>query len=184
MRSDNPWKVISSKIAYENPWIRIHEDTVVTPTGNNGIYGFMESKDSVVVAALNDQNKLYLVRTFAYPSSSWHWEFPAGGSDGQDALIAAKRELEEETGIIAKTWEKLGYTRVCSGLMTERATTYIASDITFDGTKEVADEQIDLGQFFSVKEIDGMIASGEVDDGQSITSFYLIQKYLKKGQAI
>lgn len=184
MRSDNPWKVISSKIAYENPWIRIHEDTVITPTGNDGIYGFMESKDSVVVAAVNDRDELYLVRTFSYPTSSWHWEIPAGGSDGQDALIAAKRELEEETGIIAKTWKKLGYTRVCSGLMTERATTYIAKDIAFEGTKEVADEQIDIGQFFSVKEIDTMITAGKIDDGQSITSFYLVQKYLQKAQKI
>jgi 8-oxo-dGTP pyrophosphatase MutT (NUDIX family) len=158
--------------------------TFITSTGSNGIYGFMESKDSVVTAAINDQGQLYLVRKFTYPSRSWHWEVPAGGSDGQDALTAAKRELEEETGIIARSWEKLGYTRVCSGLMTERTTTYIASDIAFEGTKEVADEQIDTGQFFSMEEIDTMITSGEIDDGQSITSLYFVQKYLHKGQTI
>lgn len=180
MRSDNPWKVLSSKIMYENPWMRIREDKVITPLGKEGIYGLMESNDSVMVAVLNEKNKLYLIRTFSYPAGSWNWELPGGNSDGQDPIEASKRELEEETGILANTWAKLGETRVCNGFMTERMSTYLAKDISFSGEKEVANEQIETAQFFSMEEVDAMVERGEINDGQSITGIHLVQKWLQK----
>ncbi|HEU5122001.1 MAG TPA: NUDIX hydrolase [Candidatus Saccharimonadales bacterium] len=180
MRSDNPWKVKSSKIVYENRWMRVREDTVVTPTGSDGIYGYMESNDSVMIAVLNERNELYLVRTFSYPVASWNWELPGGGGDQEHPLEASKRELEEETGIKAATWVKLGTTRVCNGFMTERMTTYLAKDISFTGEKEAVDEQIDTAALFSMEEVDAMIERGEINDGQSITGIHLLQKWLTK----
>lgn len=179
MRSDHPWKTVSSKVVYENPWVRIHEDTVVTPTGSNGIYGFMESNDSVMIVTVNDKNEIYLVRKYSYPDKSWNWELPGGGGDKEHELIAAKRELEEETGITAKTWQKLGHTRVCNGLMVERMTTYLATNISLEGEKEVADEQIDEERFFSMQQVDKMIASGDINDGQSITAIHFAEKELQ-----
>jgi 8-oxo-dGTP pyrophosphatase MutT (NUDIX family) len=183
MRSDNPWKIHSSKTIYKNPWMRIQEDTVTTPTGNDGIYGFMESSDSVMIAVLNDKDELYLVHTFSYPAKSWNWELPGGNTDAEDSFKASKRELEEETGIIANTWEKIGYTRVCNGFMTERMVTYLATDISFSGEKEQADEQIDEAKFVSMNEVDTMIERGEINDGQSITGIHLVQKWLERKNA-
>lgn len=180
MRSDNPWKVRSSKTIYKNPWMRIQEDTVVTPTGGDGIYGFMDSSDSVMITVLNDKNELYLIHTFSYPASSWNWELPGGNTDAEDSFKASKRELEEETGIIANTWKKLGYTRVCNGFMTERMVTYLATDISFTGRKEIANEQIDVAKFVPMTEIDAMIERGEINDGQSITGIYFVQKWLTR----
>ena len=180
MRTDNPWKIIDTKIKYQNPWIRVREDKVITPTGSEGIYGVMESNDSVMIAVINDKKELYLIRTFSYPAQSWNWELPGGGGDGEDAILASKRELEEETSILAHTWEKLGTTRVCNGLMTEKMTAYLARDLSFDGTKEAADEQIDEGKFFSMSDIDAMVARGDINDGQSITGIHLAQKWLEK----
>ena len=79
MRTDNPWKILSSEIKYKNPWMRIREDKVITPLGTKGIYGVMESNDSVMIAVLNEKKELYLVRTFSYPAASWNWELPGGG---------------------------------------------------------------------------------------------------------
>jgi 8-oxo-dGTP pyrophosphatase MutT (NUDIX family) len=93
---------------------------------------------------------------------------------------ASKRELEEETGILANTWTLLGKTRVCNGFMTERMATYLATDISFSGHKEQADEQVDDARFFSMQEIDTMIEHGEINDGQSITGIHLAQKWLEK----
>lgn len=183
MRSDNPWKVVSTKITYKNPWMRIREDKVITPLGKDGIYGVMESDDSVMIAVLNDKDELYLLRTFSYPSSTWNWELPGGGGDKQHPIEASKRELEEETGILANTWQELGKTRVCNGLMTERMSTFLARDLSFTGKKEVANEQIDQARFFSMKEIDAMIRRGEINDDQSITGIYLAQKWIGKDKS-
>lgn len=180
MRTDNPWQVLSSRQIYQNRWMRIREDKVVTPTGKEGIYGLLESHDSVMVAVLNERGELYLVRTFSYPAQSWNWELPGGNSDGENTAEASKRELEEETGIIASEWQKIGYTRVCNGFMTERMATYLATDLSFSGTKESADEQVSDAQFFTMKEVDAMIERGDINDGQSITGIHLVQKWLER----
>jgi len=164
---------------YENPWVRMREDSVITPTGKDGIYGVLESKDSVMVVVLNEKEEVLLIRTFAYPAQSWNWELPGGGGEGEDAAIASARELEEEAGIRARSWENLGTTRVCNGLMTERMTVYLTYDLSFDGKKEIADEQVAEQRFFSLDEIYKMVAAGDVNDGQSLTGLFLLERWLE-----
>lgn len=182
MRTDKPWKVLGSEIKYKNPWMQIREDKVITPLGTEGIYGVMESNDSVMIAVLNDKNELYLIRTFAYPAQSWNWELPGGGGDLQDQVEASRRELEEETGIIANSWDFLGKARVCNGFMTERMAVYLAQDLSFTGEKEVSTEQIDDAKFFSMEQVDAMIESGDINDAQSITGIHLAQKRIERNK--
>lgn len=178
MRTDNPWKILSSEIKYKNPWMTIHEDKVITPLGGEGIYGYMESNDSVLVAVLNETNKLYLIRKFDYPSQKWDWELPGGGGDQQDPILASKRELKEETGILATDWHRLGSARVCGGLMTERATIYLAQNLLETEQKEISNEQIDEAKFFSMEQVDTMIETGDIDSAPSIAAIHLVQKWL------
>lgn len=180
MRETPPKSPTTTKIVYQNPWITVHEDQTITTDGQPGIYGYLESKDSCMVGVLDDSQRLYLLRAFRYPTKSWGWEFPGGGGEGEDLLDASKRELEEETGILAQSWERLGHTLVCNGLMTERMTTCIAYDISFDGVKESSDEVFSQARFFTVQEIEQMIDSGEINDGQTITAFYLAKRWLAK----
>ena len=181
MQNNNPWKTVSSKTVYQNPWIRIREDTVVRPDGTDGIYGFMESRDSVVITVLNENNEIYLIRSFNYPVSTWSWGLPGGGGDDEHPEIASKRELAEETGIIAQTWTFLGKTRVSSGLMTEKMTVFLAQDLSFGDRLEADDKDlISEGKFVSFEEIDKMIEQGEIDDAQTITGLYLTMRWLNR----
>jgi 8-oxo-dGTP pyrophosphatase MutT (NUDIX family) len=181
MTTPNPWKTLSTKIVYKNPWIQVREDAVITPMGTDGIYGFLESKDSVIIAALNDKQEIYLIKGYSYPTKSWGWQLPGGGGDGEEAIVASKRELAEETGIVADKWTLLGKTTVCNGLLTEVMTTFLAEDITF-GEQLSADDHglIDGGQFFSFKQVHDMVRSGELSDGQTITGLYLAEQQINQ----
>lgn len=179
MNDANPWQKLSTKIVYENPWIRVREDSVIKPGGSEGIYSVVETRDSVVIVALNEKSEVYLIRSFSYPVSSWSWGLPGGGGDDEEPELAAKRELVEETGISANKWTFLGRTRVCSGLMTERMVVFLAQDLT-QGARRDADDVslIDQGKFVSFDEIDTMIANNEIDDAQTVTGLYLAQRWL------
>ncbi|MFY9228031.1 MAG: NUDIX hydrolase [Candidatus Microsaccharimonas sp.] len=180
---DNPIRAVSTKTVYQNPWIKVREDSIVRTDGTEGIYGVMESKDSVMVVVLNDKHEVYLIHAFSYPVMSWSWELPGGGGEGELAETASKRELAEETGIIAEHWTHLGKTRVCNGLMTERMSVYLAQDLSFGDKVESEDaDVINKGRFFSLDEIDTMIEEGDIDDGQTITGLYQLHRWLKKQQ--
>ncbi len=164
---------------YQNPWIKVREDEIIRPDGSEGIYGVVESKDSVIVGALNEKNEIFLIYSFSYPAQSWQWELPGGGGDGEEIVAASKRELAEETGIVAKEWIQLPSTRVCDGLMTERTATLLARNLEFQ-PRPTSDDQgvIAKGQFFSLEKVHEMVETGEIDEGQSITALYLIERWL------
>jgi len=175
---------LSSKVVYENPWIRIHEDAVVRPDGSQGIYGYMELRDSVIIVVLNDEGEIYLVRGFSYPVRSWSWQLPGGGGDGEEAEAASKRELAEETGIVSNKWTFLGKVRVCDGLMTERMSVYLAQELSFAEKPDSDDaDVVGQGQFFSPEVIDKMVDAGEIDDGQTITALFLARNFLRQVSA-
>ena len=172
--NNNPFKTQSSKVVYQNPWMLVREDAIIRPDGSEGIYGVVESKNSVVIVALNEKNEVYIIRSFKYPVGEWSWGLPGGGGEGEDALIASKRELVEETGITANEWSVLGETRVSSGLMTERMAVLLARDLTFGDRIDADDKDIiSEGKFVSFDEIDKMIQNREIDDAQTVTGLYL-----------
>lgn len=180
MDEPSPWKKLSEKVVYQNRWIKVREDQVVTPSGSDGIYSVIESNDSVVVIAMNDNNEIYIIKNFRYPHNAWMWILPGGGGDQQHALEASKRELEEETGIVAKQWHKLGTISVCDGLMTEKQTVYLARKLAYKQKHKDADEPIADSKFVSLEALDRMIATGEFVDGQAISALYLLKLRLAK----
>ena len=181
MNDTHPYKTIASKIVYENPWIRVREDKIIGPNGKEGIYGVMESNDSVMVIVLNNKKEVYLINAYSYPDQSWNWELPGGGDDGEDAIVASKRELIEETGIVAEEWTLLGKTRVCNGLMTERQSTYLARNLSMTDKKDAADEAIvSQGKFYSLPEIHKMMQQGKINDSQSLAGLYLAEQWLDR----
>src|SRR5208337_3190204 len=99
----NPWTTLSSRLVYENPWIRVREDQVLRPDGQPGIYGVVEFKNRAVgVLPVDDEGCIWLVGQHRYPLNSYSWEIPEGGSPQSETTEeTARRELKEETGLSA-----------------------------------------------------------------------------------
>lgn len=127
----NPWKRVSSRIPYKNQWIQVREDSVVRPDGSPGIYGVIELRPSIAVVALNDQAEIVLVGQWRYPTNSYSWEIPRGGSlDGETNLLSvARRELLEETGVVADEWRVLGEFDLCNGVLQSTERLYLATSL-------------------------------------------------------
>jgi 8-oxo-dGTP pyrophosphatase MutT (NUDIX family) len=130
--SRNPWKTVSSREVYRNKWIWVHEDQVIRPDGNPGIYGVVNLHPSVGVVALDDQDRVALVGQWRYAVKHYSWEIPRGGSaPGEtDMQAAAARELSEEVGVTAKQWRRLNAVDICNGVANDVQTLFLATELT------------------------------------------------------
>jgi len=97
----NPWQLIKRKQIYDNPWIRVFEDDVITPGGNKGIYGTVDFKNLAIgIIPIDENENTWLVGQYRYPLDLYSWEIPMGGGPLDiDPLKSAQRELKEETKI-------------------------------------------------------------------------------------
>jgi 8-oxo-dGTP pyrophosphatase MutT (NUDIX family) len=166
--TQNPWGVLSTRVVYDNPWIRVREDAVIHPNGEQGIYGVVHYKNVAVgVLAIEDEH-LYLVGQYRYPLGRYSWEIPEGGcAAGEEPLAAARRELEEETGLCAREWRKLGEAYLSNSVSDELAIWYVATGLTQGQRRPEASEQIEVRRV-PVEGAMRMALSGEISDALSL----------------
>ena len=178
------WPVTRTRVAYENPWIVVREDEVVRPDGSPGVYGVVElRRPAVFVVALTDADEVVLVtvdRHTVGPSV----EVPAGGTDGEDPLVAARRELAEETGLAAGIWRRVGHLAALNGICRAPEIVYLATDLrAVDGAARAGDagdrsdeqdaEGISAVSRVPVREALAMIRRGEITDAETVTALML-----------
>jgi 8-oxo-dGTP pyrophosphatase MutT (NUDIX family) len=166
--SDNPWKALATKTVYDNPWISVREDAVVRPDGELGIYGVVHYKNIAVGILALEGQEIYLVGQYRYPLNSYSWEIPEGGCpDGEDPLTAAQRELEEETGLRATNWSKLGEAHLSNSVSDEFAVWYLATGLSQgvmrpEGSERLIVRRVPLTEAFE------MARDGRITDALSL----------------
>jgi 8-oxo-dGDP phosphatase len=179
------WQTKSSRIVYENPWMVVHEDQVVMPNGKDGLYGYVGSKsDSVYVIPVDDEGNTYVVQQERYPNKNITWECVAGRTDNEDPVTAAKRELLEETGVLATTLTELSSIEIANGISTFKGTIYLAT-----GLEKVSDQLDEEDGIIAAKklplvDVKRMIMDGEITCVQSIAAFLMAINYLEEQKGI
>ncbi len=164
----NPWRKTSSREVYENAWIRVREDAVVRPDGEPGVYGVVHFKNVAVGVLAVEGDELYLVGQYRYTLGRYSWEIPEGGCpEGEDPLDAARRELEEETGLRARRWEKLGEAHLSNSATDELAVWYLATELTQGEQRPEGTEQIVVRRV-KLREALRMALAGEITDALSL----------------
>lgn len=174
------WQKKGSKKEYGNKWVKIYLDQVVRPDGKNGEYTVIETDTIVTVIALTKDNKVILIRLERYPIGQESWEIVKGRSDGEELVLAAIRELQEETGYTAEHWEEGGKFYPLNGICSEINHVFLAKGLKQTNIERQKEEGIIEVKDFSWKEIEEMIEKGKITDGQSIASLYKVKLRLEK----
>jgi 8-oxo-dGTP pyrophosphatase MutT (NUDIX family) len=172
----NPWKILDQRMVYENPWIRLTEFQVINPKGGNGIYGKIHYKHLAVgVIPLDENWNTWLVGQYRFPLDLYSWEIPEGGGRmDEDPVEAAKRELLEETGLVAKEWTKILAMHLSNSVSDEHAVIYLARDLEQHTPAPEETEELVIKKI-PFDEVLQMVETGNITDAMSVAAIQQIR---------
>jgi 8-oxo-dGTP pyrophosphatase MutT (NUDIX family) len=170
MTTENPWRTLSSRTIYRNSWLALREDRVIRPDGAEGIYSVVEMRPSCGIVAINEENQIALVGQWRYVHNKYSLEIPTGGSEQDEApLDAAKRELQEETGLTARDWMALGTIDNSNGVTTDIAHLFLARNLTAGPSVPQGDEQVEL-RWMPFADAVLSVINGEITESVSVAA--------------
>jgi ADP-ribose pyrophosphatase len=166
--ADVPWQTRSSRVVYQNPWIRVDEDQVQLPDGRTTLYGVVRCGECVGVLPFLDAETVVLIRQYRYVARGVYWEMPTGGvHPGEGLEAAAQRELGEEIGYRAARLTPLVSYHTSKSVLDETAHLFYGEALTPVVTLGDATEFIEVRPVPFAEAL-RMVESGEVKDSMTV----------------
>ncbi|QZA80579.1 NUDIX domain-containing protein [Deefgea piscis] len=169
-------ETLSSQPLFKGKLLNAFCDTVRLPDGSTATREYIKHPGAVMVIPQLADGRLLLERQFRYPLDRVFIEFPAGKLDaGEDPLACAQRELLEETGYSAASWEYLGVIHPIISYTDEEIKLYLARDLT------AGERQLDDGEFLesitmSMPELIAGVLDGSITDAKTIAGVFWAQQ--------
>jgi 8-oxo-dGTP pyrophosphatase MutT (NUDIX family) len=179
-----PWRVVTRREVYRNPWIVVREDHVIHPDGRPGFFGIVQGRPSAAIVAVNDDGEVYLVGQHRYAINLYSWDIPGGALDSdEDPLAGAQRELREETGLRAEEWTALGAYHPHRDLLEVTAHLFLAQRLSTgapapDGSEQLALQRVPLAEALR------RVQRGEISAGTSAVGLLRAWGVLHGGQPL
>jgi 8-oxo-dGTP pyrophosphatase MutT (NUDIX family) len=179
----NPWKVLGEKKMYDNPWISLTEYDVLNPSGGKGIYGKVHFKNLAIgVLPLDAQLNTWLVGQYRFPLNQYSWEIPeGGGSKDVEPLESARRELLEETGLVAAEWSPLIEMHLSNSVSDEHAIIFLARNLKQQEAEPEETEQLQIKKV-SFEEAWQMVEKGMITDSMSVAAILKVKLMIADGR--
>jgi ADP-ribose pyrophosphatase len=171
------WQKLSSKVILNHPRLTVVEDDVILPNGQASTYiRYEEFSDGAVIIAESEANKVLLLREYCYPLDESIWQFPAGGIElGEASIVAAKRELTEEGGIIANQLILLGNSYSNNRRTQAKTLFYHATGLKQAPTAHEPSEQIEI-HWKTTAEIRDLISQNEIKQTDTLAAWALYEQ--------
>jgi ADP-ribose pyrophosphatase len=167
-------EVLSSRPVYEGKIVTMRVDEISLPQGGVATREVVEHPGAVVIVALDDQDNIYLVRQYRHAIRRMLLELPAGTLEvGEEPLVAAKRELREEVGLVAEQWHYLGAFFSSPGFANEHLHVFLARELSQQEAEPDYDEDLTVVRM-SLSELRSRPA--DTPDAKTLAALYLLQE--------
>ena len=165
----NPWKTLSTRPLYDNPWIGVREDQVINPKGGKGIYGVVHFKNKAIgIIPVDEDGYTWLVGQYRYALEEYCWEIPMGGGPLEiDILESARRELKEETGFTAARWTMIARIHTSNSVTDEEGFVFLAEGLTPGETAPEETEDLVVRKVH-LREAVAMVMDNRITDSISV----------------
>lgn len=169
---------ISEKVAFECPYFKILKDDFILLDKKKSSWYLLKRSDYTTIFVI-DKGYTYMVDLYRFSIRKRSLEFPAGLIDvGETPLEAAKRELEEEAGIIARKFTYLGWQYAFVGMSSDKAHIFLAEDIAF------TEQKLDEAEFgmkvkkIKISDVGNLIKKRKIKSEHTINAYclYLLNK--------
>ena len=175
---DKTEKTLASRTVFNGRVIEVKHDRVLCPNGQEAFREVVEHRGGVAVVAVTEQEEIFLVRQYRYAVGYEMWEIPAGKLEaGEEPFCAIVRELEEEVGAVAATWQDLGYIIPTCGYCNEKIHLFLAKDLTYTQPHPDEDEFLDVAKFPKSKVME-MCKNGQINDAKTICALTRAEAWL------
>jgi ADP-ribose pyrophosphatase len=152
--------------------IEVNIERVELPNGTTAAFEIIRHPGGAAVLALDEANRVCLLRQFRHAAGGWVWELPAGKIDNREPpLDTARRELEEEAGVAAGSWQSLGDYLSSPGVFTEVVHLFLATQLTRLPPRPEEHEVFEV-HWLPFRDVLQMARSGELRDGKSLVAVF------------
>jgi 8-oxo-dGTP pyrophosphatase MutT (NUDIX family) len=170
---------ILSTVVHRGRIIEVSTERLRYGLGREFDLDFVKHPGAAAVVAVDDSERVCLVRQYRHGIGDFLWEIPAGKLDaGEAPQICAVRELAEETGVTAKRWTSLGQFFPAPGIFTEIIHLYLARELDVGAAAPDADEELEI-QWLPLATAVEMVLRGELNDGKTAMALWRAQHHLQ-----
>jgi 8-oxo-dGTP pyrophosphatase MutT (NUDIX family) len=179
----NPWTVLASRQVYDNKWIGLTEYDVINPGGGKGIYGKIHFKGLAIgIIPMDEEGYIWLVGQYRFVLNAYSWEIPEGGGIlSEEPLESARRELKEETGLVAAEWMPIQEMHLSNSVSDERAIIFLARRLQQQDAAPEESEQLTIRRL-PFEEACRMVEEGKITDSMSVAGILKLRLMLLEGR--